>query len=122
MARVTLSQLETRYVAWVGSLEVPALLRDSEVARDHEYVLRKAQVLARHQMMEGEEDLAADLLPCGLSGWARLHHNISALLTATLTIRGEEQTLPMSALRALANDPDREVRRAAYEAELQAWE
>ena len=28
----------------------------------------------------------------------------------------------MSAVRALANDPDREVRRAAYEAELAAWE
>src|SRR5439155_13309523 len=73
-------------------------------------------------MAEGEEDLAADLLPCGLSGWARLHHNVSALLTVSLTVRGEEQTLPMSAVRALANDPDRDVRRAAYEAELQAWE
>jgi oligoendopeptidase F len=40
----------------------------------------------------------------------------------TLPLRGETQTLPMSAVRALANDPDREVRRSAYEAELAAWE
>jgi oligoendopeptidase F len=33
-----------------------------------------------------------------------------------------EQTLPMSSVRALANDPDRRVRKAAYEAEIRTWE
>jgi pepF/M3 family oligoendopeptidase len=122
MARVTLDQLQTRYTAWVGTQDVEVLLEASAVARDHEYMLRKAQVLARHQMPEGEEDLAADLRPSGIGGWAKLHDNLTALLTVTLTLRGEEQTLPMSAVRNLSSDPDREVRRAAYEAELKTWE
>ena len=37
-------------------------------------------------------------------------------------LRGNEAGLPLSAVRALAHDPDREVRRAAYQAELAAWE
>lgn len=122
MTGVTLDQLRVRYTAWVGSTDVEALLAGSPVAREHEYMLRKAQVLARHQMGEGEEDLAADLLPSSLRGWARLHHDVSALLSVTLSLRGESKALPMSSVRALASDPDREVRRAAYEAELEAWE
>jgi oligoendopeptidase F len=122
MARVTLDQVEARFIAWIGSLDLEALLAASPLAPEHEHLLRKMRERARHQMGEEEENLAAELRSPGLSGWARLHHNVTALLTVTLTVRGKTQTLPMSAVRALANDPDREVRRAAYEAELAAWE
>jgi pepF/M3 family oligoendopeptidase len=122
MIFVALEPLRVRYAAWVGTRDVEALLAASQVARDHEYIVRKSQIQARHQMEEGEEALAAELLPAGLTGWVRLHDDLSALLQVTLTLRGKEQTLPMSSVRALANDPDRAVRRAAYEAELRAWE
>jgi oligoendopeptidase F len=121
-AMVTLEQLRARYTAWVGTLDAEALLAASAVAREHAFMIRKSHVLARHQMPEGEENLAADLQPASLAGWARLHGDATSLLSVTLTLRGEVQTLPMSAVRALAHDPDREVRRAAYEAELRAWE
>ena len=41
---------------------------------------------AAHQMPEGEESLASDLGPVGLSGWARLHSDITSLLTVTLFV------------------------------------
>jgi pepF/M3 family oligoendopeptidase len=121
-ASVTLDQLGTRYTAWTGSMDAEALLALSQVARDHEYWVRRAQVLSRRQMAENEEGLAAELAPMGLNGWAKLHSDVSALLTVPVTTRDAERTLPMSAVRSLANDPDRETRRAAYEAELRAWE
>jgi pepF/M3 family oligoendopeptidase len=37
-------------------------------------------------------------------------------------IKGTRQELPMSVVRNLAYEPDREVRQQAYRAELQAWE
>lgn len=120
--RVRLDQLWNRYIAFLGSLDLDALLAASQTARDHEFFLRKIRVQAEHQMPEGEENLASALGPVGLSGWARLHSDMTSLLTVTLTLRGEEQTLPMSAVRSLANEADREVRQAAYEAELKAWE
>jgi len=52
----------------------------------------------------------------------RLHGDVSALLTVAVPLPDGEKTLPMSAVRALANDPDRTVRRAAFEAELKAWD
>lgn len=119
---VTLDQLDKRWTAWIGSQDLDALLRESSATSDYEFLLRKAHTLARHQMPEGEENLYADLLPAGLRAWARLHSDLTALLEVPLTLRGEAQRLPMAAVRALANDPDREVRKTAYEAELQAWE
>lgn len=122
IAAVGLDQLWLRWTAWVGSQPVEALLAASASAREHEYVVRRASEYARYQMPEGEEALAAMLRLPGLSAWARLHSDLTSLLTVTLTVRGEEQKLPMSSVRSLASDPDREVRRLAYEAELRAWE
>jgi pepF/M3 family oligoendopeptidase len=119
---VALNQMQTRYIAWVGSSDREALLARSQMARDHAFQLLRAQALYRHQMSEAEESLTAELQPSSITGWVRLHGNMSALLAVTLNIRGEEKTLPMSSVRALANDPDRRVRKAAFEAELKAWE
>ncbi len=119
---VRLGQMESRLVAWIGSSDVEALLRLSAVAREHEFFLRRAQVLEKHQMSEAEEDLAAALRPMGQGSWGRLHANLSALLTATVPVEGKGEALPISAVRALASHDDRGVRQAAFEAELQAWQ
>jgi oligoendopeptidase F len=119
---VQLSQLETRLIAWLGSSDIDALLEQSETARAHEFFLRRAQKLEKHQMSAAEENLASALRPMGLGGWARLHTNISAMLTAPVPIAGETKILPMSEIRSLASDPDRAVRQAAFEAEIPAWQ
>jgi pepF/M3 family oligoendopeptidase len=73
-------------------------------------------------MAEGEEDLASELAPASIIGWSKLHGKMTSLLTADVAVSGAVRTLPMSAVRALASDPSREVRRAAFEAETGAWQ
>lgn len=119
---VRLSKLHTRLTAWAGSQEVDALLERSERARQHAYWLQRARVVAEHMMSPAEEALAAEMRLTGSSAWNKLYSNLTSQIQATVEIRGERQTLTMSMLRNLATDADREVRRAAYEAELQAWE
>jgi len=117
-----LDELRTRYTAWVGSMDQDALQTLSSVARDHAHMLRRAQAEAAHQMQEGEESLASQLAPSAIIGWSRLHGNMTSLLTARVTVDGEEKVLPMSSVRALSSHADREVRKAAYEAEIAAWD
>jgi len=119
---VTLSKLGTRFTAWLGSLDVDALLAQSELARAHEYALRRAKIEAAHQMSPGEEELAAELNPSGGSAWARLHGNVSSQIMVDVELDGETKTLPMSAVRNLAFDAQRDVRARAHHAELAAWE
>jgi oligoendopeptidase F len=118
---VRLSKLHTRLTAWAGSQDVDALLERSEQARQHAYWLQRARVVAEHMMSPAEELLAAEMRLTGSAAWVKLHGNLTSQIQVTVVLRGEQQTLTMSMLRNLAYDSDREVRRAAYEAELQAW-
>jgi len=116
-----LGPLRSRLTAWLGGQdpeEIGALLAASGVAREHEHLIRRSVERAQYQMTPDEEDLAARLRPSGAGGWAKLHGNVSSQLTGEF--RG--QTLPVTALRALATDPDEAVRREAFEAELKVWQ
>src|SRR5205085_9404413 len=77
---VRLTQLVTRFTAWIGGLDVPALIAQSDVARAHEFMLRKTQVQAAHLMSPGEEGLAAELTPTGSTAWSKLHDNVTSQL------------------------------------------
>ncbi len=117
-ALATLSLLGTRYTAWIGALDVDALLAQSQLACEHEYALRRAKLQAAHLMTQGEEALASELNISGGTAWARLHGNVTSQLSVAL----EAGELPMSAVRNLAYDADRTVRQRAYQAEMAGWE
>lgn len=119
--QVQISMLATRLTAWLGSLDVEALIARSQLAAEHAFALRRAKEEAQHLMAPAKEELAAKLSLTGSSAWDRLHGDISSQISVTLEIEGEKKTLPMSALRNLAYDADRSVRQAAYQAELEAW-
>ncbi len=119
---VRLALLTTRWVAWIGSLDVETLLARSAAARAHEYTLRRAQVQAAHQMSPAEEALAAELRLTGGAAWAKLYHSFASQLSVTVELEEGPQRLPMSAIRNLAYERDRTIRQRAYEAELLAWQ
>lgn len=118
---VRLSKLTTRATAWLGSLDAERLLARSQIARDHAFMIQKAQVQASH-LMEGRlEDLSAELQLTGSTAWGKLYSTFTSQLLVPLEVDGEEQELPMSAVRNMAFDADRDLRRRAYEAELVSW-
>ena len=119
---ITLGICGTRYTAFLGSLDPDALLAASEMARAHEFYIREAQIAAKHQMSPVEEELSALLYPASGSAWSKLHGDLtSQLLVPFAKEGGETAPLPMSVIRAMATDPNRDTRRAAYTAELAAW-
>jgi pepF/M3 family oligoendopeptidase len=118
---VRLAKLGTRLTAWLGSLPVDELVERSQVARDHAFTLERAKIRAEHLMSPAEEELAAELSVTGGSAWNKLHGNLTSQLMVPIVLDGQKQDMPMSMVRNLAFEADREVRRAGYEAELAAW-
>ncbi|GCE26245.1 oligoendopeptidase F [Dictyobacter alpinus] len=118
---VKLSQLDTRFTAWLGSLDVEQLIAQSAVANAHAYALRRAKAQSLHMMSPAEEALAAELTSSAGLAWSRLHSNITSQLNVPLELDGQTQQVPMSMVRNQASSTDREARRRAYEAELAAW-
>ena len=117
-----LSQLTTRLTAWIGSIDIEALIERSRMARDHAFVLREAKERAAQLMSPAEEVLAAQLNATGSGAWTTLYFSLASQLRVPLEVDGEVRELSMVAVRKLAYDADREVRRRAYEAELAAWQ
>lgn len=72
------------------------------------------------QMSPELEDLAADLNRAGGDAWSRLQETVSSVTQAVWDeSSGERKTVVQ--LRALAFDPDRAVRRKAFDKELECW-
>lgn len=81
------------------------------------FVAEKTIEGAAHQMSPELENLAADLGRSGCDAFSRLQEAVSSVATATLN--GEKKTVIQ--LRTMATDPDRSVRKAAYDAEISVW-
>lgn len=105
-------RLRPRLTAWLARLDP-----EKVGAGPYKLMLDEARVQAEHLMSEPEEILASELRLSGGSAWAKLHGNVSSLITAT--VGGKE--LPITAVRNLAHNPDPAVRKEAYDAELAAW-
>jgi pepF/M3 family oligoendopeptidase len=72
-------------------------------------------------MSPAEEALATELNLTGGSAWSRLHSDSTSQLTVPVELAEGTRELPMSAVRNLAYDANRDVRRRGYEAELAGW-
>ena len=112
-----LRTLSSRFAAWVARLGAEKLIEANQLAADHAWPLRKAELAAVHQMTEDEEGLAAELNLTGGSAWNKLHGDVSSRLTAN--VNGED--LAITLVRNLALDADPHTRKAAYDAEVVAW-
>ncbi len=116
------SNLLVRFTAWVGDQEPQTLIAESSVAQEHAFMLQRTYEQARHLMSPAEEALANDLNLSGGQAWSRLHGDVTSQMSVTVPLPSGDTTLPISAVRNLAFDPDRTVRETAWAAELGAWE
>lgn len=105
-------RLRPRFVAWLAMLDP-----EDVGAGPYRLLLEEARIQAEHMMSEPEEVLASELRLSGSTAWAKLHGNVSSLITAEVG----GKTLPITAVRNLAYSPEEKVRKEAYDAEISAW-
>ncbi len=121
---VRLQKVSVRFQAWVGKIApaLPDVLTYEGSAKEHAFALQEAAEQSRYLMSEAEEDLAAELNLSGANAWSKLQGTVTSQLSVDFELDGETKKLPMPALINLRSHPDEDVRRRAYETEMQAWE
>jgi len=108
--------------AKLGPVEnLDELIDGSEQLKAHAFLLRKARSNARHVIDPALEPTVLKMQMTGGSAWEQLRDQLDANHMVDVTIDMETRTLPLSAVRGMANSPDATVRKAAYEAELAAY-
>lgn len=87
------------------------------------YYLSRLREESRRTMSAEREALAADLGVNGIQAWGRLYDALSGKLEFDMRYPdGRGGRLPVSQRRSLMEDPDRRVRKAAFEGGNAAWQ
>ena len=117
-------QAFVRFQGWLGqhAALLPGLLTQGGAAGDHAFFLNELAEQSRYLMSDAEEGLAAELNVSGSLAWNKLHGTVTSQLTVPFERNGRTEQLPVTAVQNIMwHDPDPEVRRQAYEAEVAAW-
>lgn len=113
----------TRFEKWLAGIpNLDEVINKSDLLKEHEYFIKDAVRHARRLLSEQEEELISKMQTTGSLAWSRLQGNLTAKLLVDMTVDGKEQKLPLTVVRNMAYHEDRNVRRAAYEAELKGYE
>jgi len=98
--------------------DVDALAKESEVIAAYTFMLKEVKEKAKHLLSDEVEEMIAAMNMTGGSAWSQLQSYLTSVVK--VDYNGEQITLTQA--RNLANSPDAAVRKAAYEAELAAYE
>ncbi|MDR2183852.1 MAG: M3 family oligoendopeptidase [Clostridiales bacterium] len=108
------------FVAAVPNLD--ELIQASPVLKEHEFILREVVAQNKYLLSEKEEIAIAKMRITGSAAWADMKDMLLATMKIPVVIEGEEKELPLPAIRNLAHDANAETRKAAYYAEMKAYE
>ena len=115
----TTAGAEALWKEW--SAKQPGLMetvRADELLKTYEFFFENLLKGSVHLLGEKGEEISARLSMSGSSAWSEMH----SYLTSTLSLELNGETLNLSAVRNLACDEDPAVRKAAYEAEMAAYD
>lgn len=114
----------TRFDGWLRGLANarPPIWEYPGSAQEHAFYLKETVEQSRYLMSEPEEALAADLALSGINGWIKLQRTVVSQVVVPFAKDGVTvEQVPMPALQNLQREPDPDLRRRAFEAELAAW-
>lgn len=113
------------FLRWLKSLEVTSLnacKAASPLVEAHGFYLEGLKGEADHLLSTETEIALARIKATGSEAWSQLQAELTANLMVDLAIDGQPDKLPLQSVRNLAFHGDGAVRKAAFEAELAAYE
>ena len=105
-----------KYLASLSDLD--SLIADDEMLKDYAYLLQEKKKSAKYLLSEDVETALGAMDMSGGNAWS----DLQGYLTSSVKVDYNGETTTLSAIRNMAYDPDPEVRKSAYEAELAAYE
>ena len=98
--------------------DIDGLAAESEIVKAYHFLLKQNQKAAKHLLSDEVEEMVASMNMTGGSAWG----NLFSYLTSTVKVDYDGKEVTLSEIRNLAYSPDAAVRKAAYEAEIKAYE
>ncbi len=96
---------------------IESIIENNEILKEHSYRILTIVKNSKHLLSDAEEELFATMNISGASAWS----DLQSTLTSSLKVDYKGEQITLSTARNLAYDPDAEVRKVAFEAELAAY-
>ncbi len=101
-----------------GLADIDALTKESEILKEYAFLLKEKKENAKYLLSDEVEEMYAAMNMTGGSAWG----DLQSFLSSTVKVDYNDEVITLSQVRNLASDPDAKVRKAAYEAEIKAYE
>ena len=109
---------EVMFNKYIGQTEnLDEIIKSDALLSEYEFYLNEIKKDYKHMLSDDVEDMYAKMDITGGNAWG----NMFNYLTSTLEVDYDGKTINLSSVRNLAYDPDKNVRKKAYEAELAAY-
>ncbi|MDR7871573.1 MAG: M3 family oligoendopeptidase [Tissierellaceae bacterium] len=108
-----------KYIKKLDCLE--DIITSSEILIEHKFYLEEIKRSAQYMLSEEEEVLISKMRNTGSRAWTSLQNKVVSNLLVDIELNGEKKSLPLPMVRNLAYHKDANVRKTAYEAELNAY-
>ena len=104
---------------WASKLpDLMERVENDELLKDYAFRFANMKENSRHLLGSLGEEIMARMEQSGGSAWS----DLQSYVTSTVEVPYRDKTINLSAVRNLAYDPDPQVRKDAYEAELKCYE
>ncbi|MCT4686892.1 M3 family oligoendopeptidase [Vallitalea sp.] len=118
------TQLEVMFGDYISKIvEFDKIISSSSYLQEHKYILQEMVEINKHSLDSDTESIIARMKNTGSSAWTKLHQQLLSTLQVELPAKYglEEEIKPISAVRNMAYSQDENVRKRAYESELEAY-
>lgn len=114
----SIADSESKLYKWIGNIDnLSDIINSSDLLKQHMFHLNEIKEHSAHLLSDKEELLIAQMKGSGSSAWTKLKD----LETSSLLIDYDGKSLPLSVIRNMAFDSNENIRKAAYEAELEGY-
>lgn len=104
---------------YLGKVEnLDEVIGDDELLNEYSYFLHEIQKSSKYLLHEDVETALGMMDMSGGSAWS----DLQSYLTSSVKVDYKGETTNLSSIRNMAYDPDPEVRKTAYEAEIAAYD
>jgi pepF/M3 family oligoendopeptidase len=108
--------------SWISSIEkLDEVIGQSELLKEHSFYLQEIVREQKHMLSEKEEDIIARMQNTGSSAWVNYKNLLIATHKVEIELDGQSKTLPLTEVLNLAYNPNKDIRKKAYEAEIASY-
>ncbi|MEN8078150.1 M3 family oligoendopeptidase [Clostridioides difficile] len=108
-----------RYISNIDDID--CIIESSELLKAHEFVLKSIKEQSKYLLSDREENIIANMKNTGSNAWSKLKDNLISSLMVEVEENGKIKEYPLTVVLNMAEDKSQEVRKRAYEAEIESY-